>query len=156
MSKSNPDKSVADYASVSLTTQAGQGSELTNIVIQAHVDVTQTPKQIDDDLDKLGDALARQRVIAEIPSYRRQIERDNAHIRQMEEDIKRLDQEEKSKWVEAGRPESEFRFKKSTETHRKEALFNIKNIKERIQEHENKLQYALDVKHGKAKADKAA
>jgi hypothetical protein len=151
-----PDKSVADYASVSLTTQAGQGAELTNIVIQAHVDVTQKPKDIDADLDKLNDALARQRVIAEIPSYHRQIERDVAHIKQMEDDMDRLDQEEKLKWKESGRPDSEFRFKKSTESHRKEALFNIKKIKERIQEHENKLQYALDVKHGKEKAVKVA
>jgi hypothetical protein len=150
------DKTVADYWSVNFTTQVGSGPDASNVVVQASVDKTLDADGVDAEFDFIAGRLSRQRIIGEIPAYVENIERMRGQIDQMEGDMKRLDVVAQEKWEKSGRA-GKVEYNKSDNKNRTECLLNIKTLKERIKENENKLNYAIEVRDGKkAKAVKSA
>lgn len=142
------EKTIADYASVSMTTQVGSGPDATNLVVQSHVDITRSGEDIDVDLDKLAQRLERQRVIGEIPAFVENIERCKSQIRKMNEDMQRLDGDFAEKWKKSGKT-GDPKDSPQNAKHRKEVLLNIKTLEDSIQENENKLSFAIEVRDGK-------
>ena len=157
MSKEAAEKTIADYASVSMTTQVGSGPDAVNLVVQSHVDVTRSGEDIDVDLDKIAQRLERQRVIGEIPAYVENIERCQGQIDQMEKDLKRLDASFDEKWKKSGK-QGDPKDSPANAKHRTEVLLNVKNLEESIQVNQNKLSFAIEVRDGKTdiKATKTA
>jgi hypothetical protein len=144
------EKTMVDYASVSFTTMAGSGPDQTNIVVQTHIDVTQDAGDIDNQLDMISARLERQRVIGEIPARAENIERMTSQIKQMESDTKRLDKEAQADWQKSGRS-GDFKLSKANQKNRDEVEINVKNLKDRIKDEQNKLEYAIEVRDGKLK-----
>lgn len=157
MTKNNdPQKSAADYASMSMTTLAGSGPDATNIVAQYNVDITKGQKHIDDEMDLIADALARQREVGNIASYEENIFNCTKQVGIFEEDIKGMENRAAASWKSSkrtGKPE----LNSNDDKRKRELLKEINRLKESRQEWQNKLVYALELRDGKAaKAVKTA
>lgn len=146
----DPVKVVVPAIGVSLNIPVGEGPKTIGLVFQTHIPGDLPDAEVNERLDKFMEHGRRQQIIGKIPDLKKEVEKFEFNIRNIEEDIAKLDKQNAEKYEERGRVGA-VKLNATDKAARENALVNLNRYNEMLAKIKTELAEAENLK----KLDKA-
>jgi hypothetical protein len=149
-------RAVIPAVGVSLNIPVGDGPKAIGLVFQTHLPSDLSESEFNNRLDKFMEHARRQQIIGKIPDLEKDIDKFRFTIKNLEEDIDKLDKQAQEKYDAQGRTGT-VKLRADEKAARDNALVNVSRYKEMLGDKERELAEAKSLRDVVAKgAAKAA